>query len=119
MKKSLKYQTKDDHKALGGLIRNAVAYLIAGAYIILTTTTLAGSRLMCKFIASLDIVYVNETACATELKILIGWKVNTPVILSADMEQLLPPIFSDTSRTNVVSLSTLLFLKLKCHSSTD
>src|ERR1700693_5176380 len=69
--------------------------LIAAADLIFTTTTLAGIKPIRKFVSLLDIVCVDEAACATELEILIGWKGDKPLILAADVEQLLPPIFSD------------------------
>jgi hypothetical protein len=95
LSKNLRDRTEVDRKDLNGLLRDAMNALIAAADLIFTTTTLAGTKPIRKFVSLLDIVCVDEAACATELEILIGWKGNKPVILAADVEQLLPPIFSD------------------------
>jgi hypothetical protein len=95
LEKSPKDRTEEDLKDLNGNIRKAISALIANADMIFTTTTLAGHKLMRKFIAKTDVVCVDEAACATELEIVIGWKGDKPLILAADMEQLLPSIFSD------------------------
>jgi len=95
LEKSPKDRTEEDLKDLNGNIRKAISALIANADMIFTTTTLAGHKLMRKFVAKTDVVCVDEAACATELEIAIGWKGDKPLILAADMEQLLPSIFSD------------------------
>jgi hypothetical protein len=46
--------------------------LIVAVDMIFTTTTLAGTKPIRKFVSLLDIVCVDKAACATELEILIG-----------------------------------------------
>jgi superfamily I DNA and/or RNA helicase len=95
LSKKLRERTEVDRKELNSLLSDAMNALIKAADMIFTTTTLAGTKPIRKFVALLDIVCVDEAACATELEIPIGWKGDKPVILAADVEQLLPPIFSD------------------------
>ena len=86
LKKSPKDRTEEDLKDLPGNIRKAISALIAKADIIFTTTTLAGHKLMRKFVAKTDVACVDEAACATELEIAFRWKGDKPLILLADME---------------------------------
>ncbi|PMD33156.1 hypothetical protein L207DRAFT_590222 [Hyaloscypha variabilis F] len=97
LNKPFKTRLEDERKTLKRLVVDAMKALIATADMIFTTTTLAASKPMRKFVASIDITCVDEAASATELEILIGWK-GGPLILAADMEQLLPPVFSEDQK---------------------
>jgi superfamily I DNA and/or RNA helicase len=100
----VKQRTREEWDELQTLIRTAMKALVAAADMIFTTTTLSGSKMIRPFVADVDIVCVDEAACATELEILIPWKADKPLILAADPEQIRPPVFSDGTKDEGGSL---------------
>ncbi len=67
LNKEVKKRAKEEWAELNGLVSTAMKALIGAADMVFTTATVAGSKMMRRFVLACDAVFVNEGACVTEL----------------------------------------------------